>query len=46
LYKERQLIECFFNKLKQLRRVFSCFEQTARKFLAFVHFAWTMSWLR
>jgi len=25
-YKERQLVECFFNKLKQFRRVFSRFE--------------------
>lgn len=45
-YKERHLIECFFNKLKQFRRVFSRFEQTARNYLAFVHFASTMIWLR
>jgi transposase len=34
-YKERHLVECFFNKLKQFRRVFSRFDQTARNFLAF-----------
>jgi transposase len=45
-YKERHLIECFFNKLKQFRRVFSRFEQTARNYLAFVHFASTLIWLR
>jgi transposase len=45
-YKERHLIECFFNKLKQFRRVFSRFEQTARNFLAFVHFTSTLIWLR
>ena len=45
-YKERHLIECFFNKLKQFRRVFSRFEQTARNFLAFAHFASTMILLR
>ena len=45
-YKERHLVECFFNKLKQFRRVFSRFEQTARNYLAFVHFASTMIWLR
>lgn len=45
-YKERHLIEGFFNKLKQFRRVFSRFEQTATNFLAFVHFAYTMIWLR
>lgn len=45
-YKERHLVECFFNKLKQFRRVFSRFEQTARNFLAFAHFASTMILLR
>jgi transposase len=45
-YKERHLVECFFNKLKQFRRVFSRFDQTARNFLAFVQFASIMLWLR
>lgn len=45
-YKERHLIECFFNKLKQFRRVFSRFDQTAQNYLAFVHFASTMILLR
>lgn len=45
-YKERHLIECFFNKLQQFRRVFSRFEQTARIYLAFVQFASIMIWLR
>jgi transposase len=45
-YKERHLIECFFNKLKQYRRVFSRFDQLARNFLAFVHLACTLIWLR
>jgi transposase len=45
-YKERHLVECFFNKLKQFRRVFSRFDQTARNFLAFVQFASMMLWLR
>jgi len=45
-YKERHLVECFFNKLKQFRRVFSRFEQTARNYLAFAHFASTMILLR
>jgi transposase len=46
LYKERHLVECFFNKIKQFRRVFSRFEQTARNYLAFAHFASTMILLR
>lgn len=45
-YRERHLIECFFNKLKQFRRVFSRFEQTATNYLAFVHLASTLIWLR
>ena len=45
-YRERHLVECFFNKLKQFRRVFSRFDQTARNYLAFVHFAAMMLWLR
>jgi transposase len=45
-YQEGHLAECFFNKLKQFRRVFSRFEQTARNYLAFGHFASTMILLR
>ena len=30
LYKERHLVECFFNKLKQFRRCFSRFDKLAR----------------
>jgi transposase len=45
-YKERHLVECFFNKLKQFRRVFSRFDQGARNYLSFVQFASMMIWLR
>lgn len=45
-YKERHLAECFFNKIKQFRRVFSRFDQLARNYLAFVQFASVMIWLR
>ena len=38
LYQERHLIECWFNKLKHFRRVFSRFEKTAKNFLSFVYF--------
>ena len=34
LYKRRNLIERFFNKLKNLRRVATRYEKTARNFLA------------
>lgn len=46
VYKERHLIECFFNKIKHYRRVFSRFEKTARNFKGFLHFAATLIWSR
>ena len=39
LYKERLLVECFFNKLKQFRRVASRYDKLATSFLAFVYMA-------
>ena len=38
-YKERHLIECFFNKLKVFRRVATRYDKLAASFLAFVHLA-------
>ena len=46
LYKERHLVECFINKLKWYRRIFTRFEKLARRYLAFVHFAAALIWLR
>lgn len=46
LYKERNLVERFFNKIKHYRRVATRYEKTARNFLAFVQFASIMLWLR
>jgi transposase len=46
LYKERHLVECFINKIKQYRRVFSRFEKLASRYLGFVKFAATLIWLR
>lgn len=45
-YRERHLSDCFFNKLKQFRRVFSRFDKLASRFSGFVHFASTLVWLR
>ena len=45
-YRERHLVECFIGKLKHFRRVFSRFDKYARRFLAFVHFASMIIWLR
>ena len=44
-YRERHLVECFSNKLKQFRRVFSRFDQKAGNYLAFAQFASMMIWL-
>lgn len=46
LYRERHLIECFINKLKHFRRVFSRFEKLDRSYLGFLHFVSTLIWLR
>ena len=46
LYKERHLVECFFAKIKQFRRIATRYEKTARNFLAMVTIACTMVWLR
>jgi transposase len=39
LYKERNLVERFINRIKQFRRVATRYEKTARNFLAFVEVA-------
>lgn len=46
LYKERHLVECFFNKIKNFRRIATRYEKTARNFLAMITLACTMVWLR
>jgi len=45
-YKERHLIEIFFNKIKHYRRIFSRFEKMACNYLAFCQFASVLIWLR
>lgn len=35
-YKERHLIECFVNKIKQYRRIFSRFDKLAHRYLGFL----------
>ena len=46
VYKERHLIECFFNKIKHDRRILSRYEKTARNFMGFLRFVSTLIWLR
>lgn len=43
IYKERHLVECFFNKLKRFRRIALRCEKTASSFKAFVNLACAMA---
>ena len=45
-YKDRNLVERFWAKVKQYRRVATRFEKKAKNFLAFVHVASIMILLR
>ena len=45
-YKERHLVECFFNKLKQFRRVATRYDKLSRNFLSFVFIASAMILLK
>jgi transposase len=46
IYRRRNLVERFFCKLKQFRRVATRFDKLARNFLAAVLLASTRLWLR
>lgn len=46
LYKERHLVECFINKIKHYRRIFSRFDKTERNFMSFIRFAAALIWMR
>ena len=46
IYKERNIIERAFNKLKHFRRVATRYEKTLINFVALLHLAGAMLWLR
>jgi hypothetical protein len=46
LYKDRNLVERFFNKIKQCRRVATRYDKLAANYLAFVELAAIPLWLR
>ena len=46
LYRERHLVECFINKIKHYRRVFSRFDKLAKRYLGFLQFVSSLIWLR
>ena len=39
LYKERHLVECFFQKIKWFRRIATRYDKLDASFLAFVYLA-------
>ena len=45
-YKERALVENFWLKIKQYRRIAMRFEKLAVRFLAFIHLACILLWLK
>lgn len=46
LYKERHVIECFFNKIKHFRRIFSRYDKSAASYVSFLSFVGAIIWLR
>jgi transposase len=46
LYRDRNLVERFFNKIKQCRRIATRYDKLAANYLAFVKFACIRLWLR
>ena len=46
LYKERHLVECFINKIKHYRRIFSRFDKLDSRYMGFLSFASALIWLR
>lgn len=46
IYKERHLIECFFCKIKEFRRIATRYEKLAATFLTMVAIASCLIWLR
>ena len=45
LYKSRNLIERFFSRIKQFRRIATRYDKLAKSFLSFVHLACAFVWL-
>jgi transposase len=46
LYRERNLVERFFNKIKRFRRIATRYEKLGANFLAFIKLAAMRIWLR
>ena len=46
IYKHRNRIERFFNKIKHFRRIATRYDRKAIYFLAFIHIASAILWMR
>ena len=46
LYRERNLVERFFNTIKHFRGIATGYEKTARNFPAAIHLVCALSWLK
>ena len=46
LFKERHLVECFFNKLKRYRRIATRYDKLVSTYLAMVLIGCCLIWLR
>ncbi len=46
VYKERHLVECFFNKMKNYRRLATRYDKTASMFKAFLALISIRIWLK
>ena len=46
LYRERNLVERFFNIIKHFRAIATRYEKTARNFLAGLHLVSALAWLK
>ena len=44
-YKARHLVECFFNRLKQFRRIATRYDKLSGRFNTFLHLACAYVWL-
>lgn len=45
IYKSRNLIERFFSRIRQFRRIATRYDKLAKSFLSFVHLACAFVWL-
>jgi len=39
LYKQRNVIERLFRRVKEFRRIFTCYDKLDKRFIAFIHLA-------